>query len=506
VAAAEKNISEAFSFTDEESFGLFMEGLRFLQLYEDEASREQPRKLFLDRRMQDSLDRLRRCVSQYASDPLPRFYFGVVLAMRNQEVFVIRLQSLPSACVALGRHLAFRDLSRDSTLSPAQRKDAGERSSKELQKAHPFRELDHIPWPLLEEASRMFRSLLSANDSPPAPLSLPSKLSLPSELALPSEPPADDPNLRLVSSYNLAQIYGRRGGKEFLKRGLDALDRENPAGVYRAQPPIDPQKPVQVSKATPESANKAKPERAAMDLQFDCLRESLTARLVMFRNPKKEVFEAAFKKFQDVGVRIEESVHALAFKADLKADFFTKEGYIYYERALNRALTDPSVTAERCLTLAAERLNAALELKDHWNPAQIYLALIRRIQSGIADAHATWERAKKEQVKSECALERDRLQREIAEIETHNQRQMPGEDASQWRDRIGKSIADTEARKLRIHDLTFEIAQKEISLDQNVAERQWQQEQFSTDADQLFAVLQGQPWSPLPTPPKYGDG
>jgi hypothetical protein len=472
-----------------------MEGLRFLQLYEDEASREQPRKLFLGRRMQDALDRLRRCVSQYSSDPLPRFYLGVVLAMQNQEVYVIRLQRLSSACAAHGRHLAFRDLSRDSTLSPAQRKDAGERSSKELQKARPFRELDNIPWPLLEEASRMFRSLLSTD----------SQHAVPSQL---SEPPADDPNLQLVARYNLAQVYGRRGGKKFLESGIEALDPENPSSVYQAepQPRVGPQKLVQASRAIPENENEAMLERAAMDLQFDCLRESLRARLLMFSNPKKDAFEEAFKKFQDVGIRIEESAHGLAFKADLKADFFTREGSIYYERARNRGLTDPSVTAERCLTLAAERFNAALELKDHWNPAQIYLALVRSIQSGIAEAHATWERDRKEQAKSECTSEKDRLEREMVEIERNNQRQMPGEDASQWRDRISKSVADTEARKLQIHDLTVELAKKELLFDQNVAEAQQQKEQFSTEADQLFAVLEGLPWPPPLAPPKYGDG
>jgi hypothetical protein len=252
--------------------------------------------------------------------------------------------------------------------------------------------------------------------------------------------------------------------------------------------------------------HKAKLERTAMDLQFDCLRESLTVRLLMFRNPKKDTFEATFKTFQDIGVRIEESVHDLAFKADLKADFFTKEGYIYYERALNRALTDPSLTAERCLTLAVERFNAALELKDHWNPAQIYLALARRIQSGIAEAHVTWERDRKEQAKSELALEKDRLEREIVEIERDNQRQLSGEDASHWRTRIGQSIVDTEARKLRIHDLMVETTQKDLFSDRSIAEAQRQKEQFSTEADQLFAVLQGQPWPPTPPPPKYGDG
>lgn len=496
MAVDDKNGTEAFSFTDEESFGLFMEGLRFLQLYEDETSREQPRKLLLDRRMQDSLDRLRRCVSQYSSDPLPRFYFGVVLAMRNQEVYVIRVQSLPSACIALGRHLAFRDLSRDPVLSAAQRKDAGERSSKELQDARPFRELDNTPWPLLEEASRMFRSLLSADDYEPALLSLP------------AEPPAADPNLRLVARYNLAQLYGRRGGKEFLQRGLNALAPENPSGIHQeqSQPPVVPQNLPQASRPISGSMDKAKLERTAMDLQFDCLRESLTVRLLMFRNPKKDTFEATFKTFQDIGVRIEKSVHDLAFKADLKADFFTKEGYIYYERALNRALTDPSLTAERCLELAVERFSAALELKDHWNPAQIYLALARRIQSGIAEAHVTWERDRKEQAKSEFALEKDRLEREIVEIERDNQCQLSGEDASHWRTRISQSIVDTEARKLRIHDLMVETTQKDLSSERSIAKAQLEKEQFSTKADQLFAVLQGQPWPPTPPPPKYGDG
>jgi hypothetical protein len=90
------NIANALSFSDEESFGLFMEGLRALQLYEDEASKEHPTKSNLERWMQDALDSLRDGVSHYSADLLPRFYLGVALSMRNQEVYVVRLQQVNS--------------------------------------------------------------------------------------------------------------------------------------------------------------------------------------------------------------------------------------------------------------------------------------------------------------------------------------------------------------------------------------------------------------------------
>jgi hypothetical protein len=494
--ATKESVASALRFSDEESFGLFMEGLRFLQLYEDETSREQPRKSVLDRRMQDALDRLRRCVFQYSYDPLPRFYFGVALAMRNQEVYVTRLLGVSTACVALGRYLGFRDLSQASALSVAERKDAGERSTRELQDARAFRELELTPWPLLEEASRMFRSLIVAQDSTLLPLSLP--FDPPSELAV------NDPDLLLVAKYNLAQIYGRRGGREFLQLGLDALDPDNQASDFHQEQSRSVTSKTTRAPVTISGTNKVELERAATALQCNCLRESLKVRLLMFRNPKKEIFQAAFKKFQDIGVRIEQSVRDLAFKADLKADFFTKEGYIYCEQALNRALTDPSLSAERCLILAAERFNAALELKDHWNPAQIYLGLVRRIQSGIAEAYIEWKQHKKQTAFAGIDREKSNLQHEIDEI-ADSQLRLPGETSAQWRDRV-KSSQDLEVRRVGILDRLARIDEQKDTFEQSIKESQEEQKQFARDADRLFALLQGLPWPPPPEPPKYGDG
>jgi hypothetical protein len=474
-------------FKDEESFGLFMEGLRFLQLYEEEASREQPRKAMLDRRMQDALDRLRRCVFQYSSDPLPRFYFGVALTMRNQDVYVIRLLGVSAACIALGRYLAFRDLSQASGLSVADRKEAGQRASKESLGARPFRELERTPWPLLEEASRMFRSLIPSFD--PASHSF--------------EPPVDDPDLLLVAKYNLAQVYGRRGGKEFLQLGLDALGPELQLSKAHNEHPSSVL-PKRLQKTISEDMKKSVMERAATLLQCNCLRESLKVRLQMFSNPKKEVFEPAFKNFQDIGVRIEQGVGDLAFKADLKADFFTKEGFIYFERSLNRALTNPSLSAERCLVLAAERFNAALELKDHWNPAQIYLALVRRIQSGIAEGSVEWKLHQKKAALPSLERESNDLQRELNEI-TENQHQLPEETFSQWSNRI-KNLPDSDTRRLWILNRLARIEEEKDAFDQGINESKEEKKQFSSEADRLFAVLQGLHWSPPEESPKYGDG
>jgi hypothetical protein len=95
---------DILSFSDEKSFGFFMEGIRALQLYDEETSKEQPCKRYLNRHMQDALSALRSCVSQH-TDSLPRFYLGVALAMRNQEVYVERVDRLASPALRWGGSL-----------------------------------------------------------------------------------------------------------------------------------------------------------------------------------------------------------------------------------------------------------------------------------------------------------------------------------------------------------------------------------------------------------------
>jgi hypothetical protein len=443
------DIVGALGFSDVESFGLFMEGLRSLQRYEDETSREQPRKSKLERWMQDSLECFRQCVSQYFNDPMPRFYMGVALAMRNQEVYVMRLQQFAPECVAAGRALAFRDLMRDPKLNSPERDRAQQRYLTESEAARPYSDLDCRPWPLLEEASRMFKSLHS------------------------------EQSLQRVADYNLAQVYARRGTRKYLLLGLERLLPANPP-----QPPV------------PQLAQPAQPalEETCLNLQFDCLRESLNVRLCIAENADPAAFDAAFAKFKDIEKLIDDDIRDLAYKADLTADFLTKRGFVHYERALSKKLTEPdngadpspNPTAEQCLNEATVQLTAALELKQHWNPAQIYLALVRRLQSGMAEAHSEFIPFQIEQAKSRLRGKNTVLEAKIKEIQDGRLRSESDRDIS------GKMDKETAELKLQIKELGAAIG----SLERSREEQPQKRKLYSDEADELFAVLQGNPWPP----------
>jgi len=426
---------DPLSFSDEESFGLFMEGLRALQLYEDEASKEHPKRWNLERWMQDALDCLRDCVSQYFVDLLPRFYLGVVLSMRNQEIYVMRLQQVSSACVAAGQYLAYRDMSHDPELSSQEREFAGERAAEESEIARPYWDLAHRPWPLLKEASDFFQSLLSAS------------------------------NIRLqrVAAYNLAQIYGRRG-PDFLEQGIKVLDapeakpisksahNEAHATTAKRSNFLNSLNVLLSSTPDQQSELRERIEDTALDLQFDSLRESLNVRVAARDTAyAPNNFKEIYSKFAAMGDRIEMAMSGIddfAFKRDLQADFLTKLAYVDYERALNPALTSPSLTATDCLDQSAKSFLTALELKQHWNPAQIYLATVRRIQSGVLEARS--------QHADRQLLTANSDYRPILERERNN-----------------------------IHQL---------------------QKQMAREADELFTNLQGSPIPVAASPNSFGDG
>src|SRR4029077_18715320 len=71
-------------FSSPESFRIFMEGLRSLQLYDEEASKEEPDRATLAKMLQDSRQQFQDCVSLFPRDLLPRYYLGIVLGVEAQ--------------------------------------------------------------------------------------------------------------------------------------------------------------------------------------------------------------------------------------------------------------------------------------------------------------------------------------------------------------------------------------------------------------------------------------
>src|SRR5580765_1647479 len=84
--------SEARGFSNEESFGLFMEAVRELQLYEEEAARSQSNPTALKQHVEDALEALEQCHRTFPDDLLPRYYLGIALTMQNQVLYASELR------------------------------------------------------------------------------------------------------------------------------------------------------------------------------------------------------------------------------------------------------------------------------------------------------------------------------------------------------------------------------------------------------------------------------
>lgn len=83
-----ENSRNPWRFMEADSFRLFMEGLRSLQLYDKEFQRAKengpPDQKALTQLLQDSERSLQDCVNDYPKDILPRYYLGIIFSMRGQ--------------------------------------------------------------------------------------------------------------------------------------------------------------------------------------------------------------------------------------------------------------------------------------------------------------------------------------------------------------------------------------------------------------------------------------
>lgn len=87
-------------FSTAESFRLFMEGIRGLQLHEDEAAKSEivqngasltSSRENLEQTLETAYENLDECVAQYPDDLLPHYYRGIVLGLKAQELQALQL-------------------------------------------------------------------------------------------------------------------------------------------------------------------------------------------------------------------------------------------------------------------------------------------------------------------------------------------------------------------------------------------------------------------------------
>ena len=71
------------NFSDEESFGLFMEALRDLQVCADYSESEEPDAAKIEYNLNEARQSLETCCRNFPEDLLPRFYLGITLTTIN---------------------------------------------------------------------------------------------------------------------------------------------------------------------------------------------------------------------------------------------------------------------------------------------------------------------------------------------------------------------------------------------------------------------------------------
>jgi len=332
-------MTAAPGFTDYDSFGFFIEGLRALQCYGEESDRGQPRRPLLDWFINQAVARLRQGVEGYPQDILSQYYLGIALTTLNQHIYVERLCDLSTSFVAFGRCLGLLDLHHLPDQAPHPNPEAETARQESLE----ARELDQEPWQLLREAELRFKQILKALDV----------------VRFSEEAGAA---LRRTTTYNLAEIYSRLGRRANIHEAITRL-------------------------ADMEIGNPTRPEQHAFNLQVQTMRLSLIARrsIEVAHSPA-----AAIDLLRAHAARIEQWAAQAGtdtrLASDVQADYWTKLGYVRLELALHPAAR-PNRSCDEVLKEAEDSLRQrALIFKANWNPAQIYLALSYRIHSGAAQA------------------------------------------------------------------------------------------------------------------------
>jgi hypothetical protein len=273
---------------------------------------------------------------------MPHFYYGIVLTLQNQVIYATRAHKMMEALVATGKRIAFRQhlrkmepqLDLKAEIWPDAQDERSEyfRSLyvEEEKSSHPFTKLVEDPWPMLADAVKEFSSVLRNG---------------------PDE-------LKNTAAYNLAQVYARRGDAESLRLGVEVLEQ------------------ISLGRLVSD-------DDKALKLQIEVLLHSIRARYLIETGGSRHAFDASWNSLQEKWVAIKTSGLPSGYEVDLRADYLIKSGYVLYDQATHDRFTDSPPDA---LNDAAVRFAGALSVRKSWNQAQLYLAITRAIQCGVAVA------------------------------------------------------------------------------------------------------------------------
>jgi hypothetical protein len=322
------------SFSDEESFGLFMEGVRELQLYEDEASKFESEPTRLLQHLTDALDALEQCHRLFPDDLLPRYYLGIALTMQNQCFYASLLRDRQPST---------------GNLPPAAQPDV----------ATPLPPLAERPWPLLDRALDCF----SRNG----------------DFAL-------VPELRDAALFNSANVCVRLGTAKSYDRAVEILEGlEKRRGRPRTPGRFD----WLTSWAITGEQRQSDDEEKALGLSVQILLSAARALRAIRTNHKAAQPDVDFAVQQLTQCRDQagDQIADAVARHDVLADALTKRGIVKYFFAVAQSPWDVPRLAGAApdpvtgipnppLVDAAADLQEALQHKSNWIPAQTYLAQV----------------------------------------------------------------------------------------------------------------------------------
>jgi hypothetical protein len=363
-------------FTCKESVVLFLEGLRALNLYEKETLKFDRSAKQLKDQLKAACDKLEECVLVYKEDKLPYFYAGIALALRNQQDNYLKELTKDEqikSMKALGSWLVFRkeEASRASETPnvtglpasdmPAKAVPSFEREATKARKeAEKFLDLAHQDWEMLRKAIICFEHVRGNG---------------------PDE-------LENAARYNIAQVYARLGRPQDLEKALAELTE--PDKYLEAKNSSHPDKEV----APQRSFDLWSRDDEALAIQAKTLRLSLLARkLISETEPSfraSEKFQGYWQELKGMPEKMESmffDAGALraSFRRDLRADWLLKSGYVQLDQAIANQFTNDPL---QCLDRAEKCFADALKLRACWNQAQLYLAVVQTVQSGVQQAQA----------------------------------------------------------------------------------------------------------------------
>src|ERR1700739_2064787 len=353
-------------FSTAESFRLFMEGIRGIQLHEDEAARSEivqngkaltSSRETLEQTLEAAYKNLNECVAQYPYDLLPRYYRGIVFSLKAQEA-----QALQTA--------AYLD---EPTKLPVSCKEADDLSAR---------------------AVSDFRTVIGNAHG----------------------------QLQLYAQYNSAQAMARLSTPTDWKNAIDTLSQMNldepdlgalPAWkriLARLVMPFVVQERNVANFAGQlfrqmggehgvlSSLSKAKAEQEALRLQVELLKSFVIWRYNSRTDPAQDpAIDAKTKKYflerTEIAVgwlagfvqRIRKSPIPAEAMDDMEADYWNKTAFLMWEQTIRE--TDLAVR-DILLQQAETSLEKAMKLKGrkNWTPAQLNLARLLFAQGRIAEA------------------------------------------------------------------------------------------------------------------------